>query len=370
MVRVTVQRTINTGLIRLLGAGATSMITARAVGAIVSENSPIPIIVTHPTLTSAFKSNGGATVIICGGPRRSIQVNSLPSTGNATDLANGTTIDLHLAGPDDGAGTCTTGTGADFGTFGGPSTPNFTFLPGTKGQYIQPSSPIKDPFASVAPPAKPGAAPAPAALADGVNGCPATPFKPCMLYSPGWYTTAISVQNETAIFKPGVYYMEGVNFENRANGAMKMSTGFADSAETGGQGIMVYHTGAGTFNVGANSGADLLGSAAGSSYKGILFFQDRAAPANTGAGGSDSHKFGGGGEVSLIGTIYITNSEAIMRATPGQYQLVQFQGNPGSTTLIRGEIVASSILIAGNSEVKMQLDPSQAFVIRKVALVR
>ena len=59
-------------------------------------------------------------ITICGGPEKSIQVNSpsalVRSPGTGTQR-----VDLSHAGPDD-PGDCSAGTGGDFGTFGGPGT--------------------------------------------------------------------------------------------------------------------------------------------------------------------------------------------------------------------------------------------------------
>ena len=151
-----------------------------------------------------------------------------------------------------------------------------------------------------------------------------------------------------------------------------MATGFADDDDTG-PGMMVYNTGNGTddtFDVGANSEAQLVGSCSTltcDTYKGILFFQDRTSAAHT---GNKAHRFGGGGAVSLVGTIYVTNSLAIMTATPAKYQEVLLQGTPGSNTSITGEIVASALSLGGNATIQMFLDPSQVLHIRQVSLVK
>jgi hypothetical protein len=371
LIRATVDRDLSTGLMKLFGSN-TSHIKAIAIAAIVDVVAPIPILVTHPTLSAAMSSNGNPTITICGGPSRSIQVNSSSATSVA--MNSNTTVDLSHAGPLGGTG-CLTGTGADFGDFGGPATASFNFIAGSlPGKYIQPASPILDPFANVNPPTTAGLAvdPVPAALGNGVSGCPAAPPKACKLYSPGLYTGGIEVKNETGVFKPGVYYMQSNGFKNAANGLMLMATGFADDPDTG-PGMLVYNTGNGTgdsFDVGANSEAHLVGSCdtlTCDRYKGILFFQDRTSAAHT---ASKSHKFGGGGAVSLIGTIYVTNSLAIMTAAPLQYQEVLLQGTPGSNTTITGEIVASTLSLGGNAGIQMFLDPAQVLHIRQVSLVK
>ena len=373
LLRATVDRDLNTGLLRFLGP-STSHIKAIAIAAIVDVVAPVPILVTHPTRSGSMSSNGNPTITICGGPSRSIQVNSSSST--SISMNSNTTVDLSHAGPLGGVG-CTSGTGADFGDFGGPSTAPFNFIAGSlPGKYVQPASPIVDPFASVNPPSPvPPNAPAPAALGNGVNGCPAAPAKPCMLYSPGTYPTGIEVKNETGVFKPGVYYMQSNGFQNAANGLMLMATGFADDADTG-SGMLVYNTGNGdndVFDVGANSEAHLVGSCntlTCDRYKGILFFQDRTSGGHTGIGGNKGHRFGGGGSLSLVGTVYVTNSLAIMTATPGQFQNVLLQGTPGSNTVITGEIVASTLSLGGNAGIQMFLNPAEVLHIRQISLVK
>ncbi|HKO19245.1 MAG TPA: pilus assembly protein TadG-related protein, partial [Acidobacteriaceae bacterium] len=75
LIQVEVDRDVPTTLMRMLGPSATT-VKAIGIAAIVSVNSPIPIIVIHPNLTQSFYVNGQPTVKICGGPQRSIQVNS------------------------------------------------------------------------------------------------------------------------------------------------------------------------------------------------------------------------------------------------------------------------------------------------------
>lgn len=358
VIRATVQRTLNTGLIRFLGP-STSTVRAIAIAAIVDVVAPVPILVTHPTLPGALSSNGNPTMRICGGPQRSIQVNSTSST--AVSLNSNTTVDLSKAGPLD-SGTCTTGTGADFGDRGGPSAIPTPINVGTTGHYIQPAAVILDPLASVPAPAQPGTAGTDAPLANGVSGCPVAPAKPCGLYSPGNWNGGIDCKNETCVFKPGLYYMNNGGFGNHANGLMLMATGFAADPNTG-AGMVVYSTGTGTFAVGSNSNATLVGSDAASIYKGILFFQDRSSAAK-------SHSLGGGGNLSLKGTIYLTNTVATMTGTPTHYQALTLQGNSGNTTYIEGEIIVGTLSLGGTPNITMNLNAAATLHIRQVALVK
>jgi len=157
--------------------------------------------------------------------------------------------------------------------------------------------------------------------------------------------------------------MDSGGFQGGAHGTMVMATGFPNSAETGGQGMVVYNHGGGTFAVGANGDANLVGAADASVYKGILFFQDRSSPAATGGG---SHQLGGGGNLVLNGTIYINNSAM----TSTLYQNVRLRGNSGNQTLIRGEIIVSALDLGGGGTIRMNLNPASILTVRQVALVK
>jgi hypothetical protein len=365
LIRVTVQRNVSTTLMSLLGPTATT-VTARGTAAIVSTVSPVPIIITHPTNPNTFSGNGNITIQICGGPQRSIQVNSQAGVTQAVS-GGSNLVDLSHAGPAD-PGNCSTGTGADFGSYGGPNPSPYTVSYGSKGTYIQPASPISDPLATVNPPPVPTTAPAKTALANGVSGCPASPGKACNLYSPGLYASGIDVKNETAVFKPGIYYVTSGGFGGSANGDMYMATGFTDTTTgTGWTGnMLVYNTGSGVFTVGSNGNATLVGSPAASAYKGILLFQDRNAPAHI-TKNTDDHLIGGGGALSLNGTIYINNQASVV--TGSRYQLTQLQGGGGSNTVIQGELITNELLLGGSGTIRMNLNPAAAAIVRQVALV-
>lgn len=345
-IRVTVQRTLRTGLMRVVGA-ATSTVKAIGVAAIVYEMSQIPLLVTHPSLESVVL-NGAALVVVCGGPSRSIQVNS--AAGTAVYL--GKDVDLSHAGPLD-PGDCTTGTGADFAVVGGPRTPPPGLQLGTTGNYVQPATPMEDPFRDIPAPAVP---PPGSKTTISGHGCP---IAQCTLYSPGLFN-GITVKNETALFKPGLYYINGGGFGNDANGYMLMATGYPADAQTG-SGMVVYNTGAGIFNIGANATATLQGSDVNSTYMGILFFQDRNGAART-------HSLGGGGEITLNGTLYMTNWYSIMGDTPSQYQTLSLGGN--AEIHINGSIVVGMLNLVGTSEVRFNLSAGPVIGNRRVALVR
>jgi hypothetical protein len=131
--------------------------------------------------------------------------------------------------------------------------------------------------------------------------------------------------------------------------------------------MMVYlDTNGGIFSIAANSGANLLGSDPGSSYKGILFFGARDAPTHNSSG---SHQFGGGGSLSLQGTIYVTNTKALMLAGTA-YQNVRLRGKTGSNTTIQGEIIVSTLDVGGGGAIQMNLNANTSYFINQVALVQ
>jgi hypothetical protein len=160
----------------------------------------------------------------------------------------------------------------------------------------------------------------------------------------------------------------GNGFGASANGDMMMCNDCGTDSETGNAGMVVYIHNTGTFNVGANGSATLVGSALDSPYKGILFFESHTAPPNTGLPSShtSAHRIGGGGALSLTGTIYITNTT--MTATA--YQAVQIWGNGGNTTTITGEIIVSELELGGTGEIHMFLDPNLFYPVTQLALVQ
>jgi hypothetical protein len=364
LVRVTVTRDVHNGIVRFV-APALSTIRASATAAIVDVIAPTPILVLHPTLQGSLSMNGNPVIQICGGPKRSIQVNS-NNLVRTIDISGGPTVNLSKAGPPD-PGNCTTGTGGDFGNYGLPVTQPAAINVGA-GRYIQPASPILDPLASVAPPAVPAAAPAPTPLLPGVSGCPnlpTPPAKPCDLYSPGLYPTGIEVKNKKGIFKPGIYYTQSKGFVGGSNGEMRMATGFANDPVTG-QGILVYVQGnnaADVVSVGSNGAVVLVGTPAASVYKGMLFFGDRNSTV------LKTHVLSGNGGLNLTGTVYLANTLARTTATPAVYQKVSLQGTPGSSTLLQGQIITDALELGGNAGVTMNLQPNATLHIRQVALV-
>ncbi len=396
VLQVTVRRSVPATLMTLLGWN-TIPVSATGIAAIVYVDSPIPIIVTHPTLPGAFSLGGsGSTnkIKVCGGPPQSIQVNS--SSGSAVSWTGNPVVDLSQAGPAD-PGDCSTGTGASFGVTGGPTSGSTIASLGSTGFYFDPSPIIQDPLSGVAAPVDPTTAggplnPAWVPLAQGLNGCPATASVPCQLYFPGKYTSDILLSaagggKKYGVFAPGIYYMYGANFTAASNGNMYFATGLIDSVATttpnattaccgtgtgwgaagntpANAGIMIYMTGAGSpaatgaITVSSNSVVNLVGSPNSSSYKGILFFADRNAASKT-------HSLDGGGGLTLTGTIYTNSSR-----NDTVYQTLHFQGNAGSSTVLTGEIITSVLELQGTPGIVMNLNSLVSYKLNKVALIQ
>jgi hypothetical protein len=409
LIRVSVTRSVGNGIIRLLGAAATTPVTAVAVAAIVSVQSPTPLLITHPNLANSLSTNGNTNIIICGGPTRSVQVNSVDPAAYASPKAGGT-VNLSNAGPPD-TGNCLTGTGADFGVYGGSATNPGSVSLGTTGHYVSPSSPVQDPLRNVPAPGETGGPAIPttagssAAIANGIDGC--TNAGGCVEYSPGLYVGGLNASGgNPVIFKPGLYYMRGGGFTLKnvngggglANNWNAMSTNAAQADTNTGMGMVVYDTGncgatvcalnsnsTGGFVIDTNVQASLQGAtltttnAAGNvvpatPYYGILFWEDRNADKHVGSGPTsnhNAHSIGqGNGCFSLIGTIYITNWLSVMTSDLTHYQEVDYNGNPCSTTYNQGDIIISSLQIVGSTTIRMKLVPYGFLNIRQIALVR
>jgi Flp pilus assembly protein TadG len=389
LVSVTIRRTVDTTLMRFLGStGANVRVSAMA--GLVQDDSPIPIIVLHPRNCESYRRGGTALLKICGGPKQSVQVNSAAPACNALDddggLLPASGVDLSMAGPNGNQYCTSTGpTGGIFGTFGGPNSYPGPIDYGTEGTFWR-RRPISDPFADVPVPEQPANAPDPEPRAAGVDGCPNPPPWPCFLYSPGYYPDGIApgnptfeVKNRVALFKPGLYYMGSNGFRGGPNSLMLMAKDAANVLDPAhpeiGYGMLVYSTGpltggmanAGKFEVGANGSAFLTGSDPNSVWEGLLFYQDRNSVAHTGV--NNSHRLGGGGDLSLFGSVYFTNTPP-PRVTATRYQELSLRGNSGSNTEIIGNIVVDVLDVGGGGTIRMALDPNKKQIITKVALVK
>jgi Flp pilus assembly protein TadG len=383
-VQVTITRAVPMTLMKIGGINSLD-VSAQATAAIVDVSSAVPIIVTHPSMSGSFSGSGSLT--ICGGPQRSIQVNS--SSSSSISGVSSLSVDLSKAGPAPpstmtpcpGSSSIYAGTGGDFGDFGGPGSPSFSsLLLGSTGHYIQPADPILDPLAiSVSAPNNTGFPlnPPVTSVPAGSNNCPSTaPSGSCPLYHPGTYTASGigTAGTQTVLFSPGIYYLDScqftVGFSVGTGGVAMMATGVPNDTTTGTNwpagNMLVYLTNTtgpgcsglptGTISITGNGSVDLVGSPDNSPYKGILFFVDQSAASAT-------HFLGGsGGSITITGTIYATDSVSQMAS--GQYQTLSFGSN---STVITGRIVAS-VLEFNGAGIQVNLDPSP-LTVRQIALV-
>jgi len=375
---VTVTRTVPTILMRIFGVNSTTVV-ASGTAAILDVPSSVPIIVTHPSLPGSLSFNGNPTITIIGGPSQSVEVNSSDSGAVSTTSCSNATVDLHLAGPG--------GNGADFGTYAlnGPSSPCFTFLPGTKpGQYLDKVAPIQDPLSGVPVPSSAGLPTRldpPGTVGTGTYGCPSTPT--CPFYQPGLYSSGITVKssntNGVSLFAPGLYYISGGGFNMASNSAAQMATGITtpdpNFPEIGTSGMVVFNTGtnkADIFNFDANAGASspitLVGAPDSSRWQGVLFYEDPYATggAHIGTGPSPGHTIQGGGTINLTGTIYMSTRTGVDST---HFQNLTLQGASGSTTNLIGEIIVNTLSMGGNPNINMTLS-STLRTVRQVALVQ
>jgi hypothetical protein len=90
-----------------------------------------------------------------------------------------------------------------------PPPPGIILTFSDTGKYVSPTLPTSDPFALVNAPEKPGATQPSDGFPVSHQDRPDCPAANCRHFLPGYYPTGIQVNNEVAIFDPGIYYLEG-----------------------------------------------------------------------------------------------------------------------------------------------------------------
>jgi hypothetical protein len=152
---------------------------------------------------------------------------------------------------------------------------------------------------------------------------------------PGIYCGGISIGSQANVtFEPGTYYLDRGDFTVNAGAVVRCN------CSAPGSGTTFVLTSTGTTNqigtVRINGGADVVLQAptdSGYPYPGVLFFQDRNAPA------TDTARLNGGSTMTLTGTVYFPA------------QVTQWNGNnssPGSNCV---QIVALQVVFTGNSRI-------------------
>lgn len=400
----------------MLSGSMTTDVGAQATCGVVDANAPIPLLILNPTLSGTLNVSGTgnqAKITISGGPQRSIQVNS--SNATAFNSNGNPIVDLSKGGPNN--------TGSDIGVTASESltTSGITYQNGTTGQWKDPQPPISDPFAQLPVPKKPGTnGTVTAGIAGGTNGCPTGTT--CTEYSAGYYSGGISVKGSTAIFDPGVYYLDG-DFTADANSCLRPSTAVGDSS-----GGSMFYFNTGTIQIDSNSGKNCsasisttTGSGSGQLQYGVLCTSNSKIPGNlpttitgnllmapcTGPYGDplllddpigeqhgillfsnrssnlasvkpkDQPKFGGGGTAAALGSLYFHYCNSPDGAGLGTNcpstaytDQITLQGVPGSTSYVVGDIVTDELGMGGTPDIVMDLNPTALYYVLTASLLQ
>jgi hypothetical protein len=286
---VTVQRTLKTGLIRFIGAGATSTITAKATAGLVGTVSPDCVYSLDPSAQNAFQATNGATVALSG---CAIAVNSTNS--DALTVSGGSIVS---------ASAITVAGGVSISN-GGSTTP----APTTG------AASAADPLASLPSPA--------------VGACNYTNYSPgwgTWALTPGVYCGGINISNgATATFAAGTYIING--------GSLTLVGGTTDT----GSGVMFYLTGTnatyGSVNISNGANVTFSGPASGP-YMGIVFYQNRSITSSVNA------TFSGGVSMKLTGTLYFPTTSVLF-------------SNGSSVSNVYTAIVAKQVSFTGGTSLQ------------------
>jgi hypothetical protein len=248
---VTVQRTVNTTLMRYLGTTST-LVKAKSTAGLVNSVPSTCIYVLDPSAGSAFAASNGATITAdCG-----MAVNS--NSASAVTITGSASVNLPIAV-----------TGGYQINNGGSATP----MP------VSGVTPVSDPFGTVAGPA--------------AGACNFTNYHPpwgTWSPTPGTYCGGITIDNgATANFAAGTYIINGGGLH------------FAGGTTITGSGVMFYLTGTNATYGSAviDNGTNVtLSAQASGTYTGILFYQDRSINSAVNA------SFAGGATMKLTGSLY------------------------------------------------------------------
>jgi hypothetical protein len=429
---VTVADSVSTPFIALtsLIAGAntstagwnTTKSGAKATCGLVYNNAPIPLLILDPTDPSTLALSGTGSgpfkIKIIGGPPRSVQVDT-SSTSAITANGHGL-VDLSQGGPKD--------TGSDFGVTGSNSQLSGSNLSlGTSGNWVSPDSPISDPFATLPYPPTPSAAPATTTVSPPTDGCQDPGG--CTEYQPGLYPSGIDVKSQSAIFVPGVYYIQNNGFTIDTRSCVRPSTATGD----GSGGTMFYFDDTGGTNntVSVNSNAGTYGVCGGyvstgqytvtcsASYpncevplttvecdgtttlpanvtaQGGLVGNVLLAPCRAPTAGGTNYgdplgdsdpigeqrgilffqnrsdagvqpNWGGGGAFGLMGIMYFHS----LTDTGSSADFLTLGGNSTSNTFVIGDIVVDKLDLHGTPGIEMDLNPNALYYVLKAALLQ
>ena len=241
---------------------------------------------------------------------------------------------------------------------------------------VSPAAAIPDPLGGLAEPPVPGGLPTAPLFISGSEpdipgGCPgaiapavpATALQPasCQFPSsyagtvwrlyPGYYPGGIKLQAGTFYLEPGIYYIGGGGFEIQGTGATAISV--PAGGTTLGGGVLIFNTeayefhdecaaGTGTADQcvgqiilnGASASIDLYPLANGSTWDGLVIFQDR----DFNLTGDDVVINGSSSNTNVRGTIYVPSGDVKINGSGGTVttdQVIAFRfqinGSPGSS---------------------------------------
>ena len=163
--------------------------------------------------------------------------------------------------------------------------------------------------------------------------------------SPGVYCGGIQITNRQTTLQPGTYILAGGGLTVQTSGIIV------------GPGVTLFNTNdpAGTyafgaFNFGTGCKATLSAPTAAGPLKGILMFQDPAAPANV----NNTFACSSDNPPELTGTLYFPT------------QQITFNGSNSGTQIV-GSVVAKNVLVSGKVEVINQTSSNSS--IQRPALV-
>jgi len=407
---ISIVENVKTHFLALVKGMIYQQINVNCTCGVVGVKAAAPMVILHPTMSGAFTYSGGGSLSIIGGPQRGLQINSNSATA-ALWTASGI-INQSVGGP--------VQTGSDAGIVGAQSVAptNGTssgFNGGTTGMWKSNVLPIPDPFASVAGPATIKSI-VPTTTTNGTwvaynkDGCPdhsgstGNPAQACKEFGPGYYPSGInltSVMNNysTAIFQPGIYYLNGPLAASGSNTLrMAKPAGFQQT-----DGVMFYFlsgslnlsgctgcTNSGVSDVNAtdltcdgssplaalgmpttltgnvlvaqctkdgtywDTGGDTNDSRGTTGARGILLFGDHL---NT-----VSPQMSGSGSLIFSGSLYFHSST--------YSDVLSLSGGASTGTYVLGEIIVDQVNLSGSGVIKLALNPQATTYMLKAAILQ
>lgn len=402
--QVVISENVPAYFMRLLTRKPVINISVTTTCGVASVKSPAPMVIlnTKTTLPSGFNGTfdfeGGGQLWIVGGPQRSVQINSANS--NAVYWHASAYINTSSGGPNQ--------TGSDVAVAGSTVVPDPTaFVGGTTGTWKSNVMPIPDPYGSVSPPNSvktltPSTGTSGKSVNSGVDNCPDP--NGCLEFGPGYYPSGINLGqkglgggNVTAIFIPGIYYMNGslsagnsVTLRVAKPSTYKRTDGlmfyfYSGSLSISGcsgctnttitsvpstdltcdgnpppaalgmpstlNGNVLYGqcTNDGTY---WDAGGDTSDSAGSPGSRGLLFFQDHA--------NATQPAFTGSGALTFGGALYFHNTNYT--------DALALSGGSGLGTFILGNIVTDNLSLTGSGIIRLALNPAPSADLAKVGL--